>query len=184
MASDIAVVWDNTKGRGDWAMAGADLASGNDLQSAICLSLFTDARAPADYQGPAPWDGRRRGHWTDTYNGYQIGSLLWTLARSVKTNRVLVLAQMYAAQAVAWLTEAGVVASFTITAQWVNRTMLGLRIVARMPSGPNQTFQFNWVWQQGVASVSQASAVLPPYLLDASGNQLLDASGNALEGAP
>ncbi len=148
MASDIAVVWDNARGRGDWAMAGADLQSGSDLESAIAVSLFTDRRAPPDYQGPVPWDGNRRGWWGDTYNGFQIGSLLWTLARSVKTRRVLLLAQLYASDALGWLLEAGVVAAFTIDAQWVNRTMLGLRIVAAMPAGPSQTFQFNWVWTQ------------------------------------
>ena len=148
MASDIAIVWDQAKGRGDWAMAGADLQSGSDLQSAILVSLFTDRRAPPDYQGPAPWDGNRRGCWVDTYNGFQLGSLLWTLNRSIKSTRVLVLAKQYAADALAWLVETGVVLAFDINAQWVNRTMLGLSIRATMPSGPAQSFQFSWVWGQ------------------------------------
>lgn len=146
---DIAITWDNTAGRGVWTMDGADLRSGSDLQTAILVSLFTDQVAPPDYAPPAPsGSADRRGWWADTYNGYAIGSLLWTLARAAKTTATLTLVRKYAADALGWMIEAGIVASFDIVAQWVNRTAIGLQITAHKPSGQPEAFNFGWAWGQ------------------------------------
>jgi phage gp46-like protein len=146
---DIAITWDQPNGRGIWMMDGADLKSGTDLQTAILVSLFTDQVAPPDFTPPAPAGSPdRRGWWADTYNGYKIGSLLWTLARAIKTTATLTLIQKYAADALDWLITAGVVSSFDITAQWVNRTGVGLHVTAHKPTGQPESFRFNWAWGQ------------------------------------
>ena len=44
--SDISTIWQMT--RGDWARAGTALASGNDLVSAVTISLFSDRAAEPD----------------------------------------------------------------------------------------------------------------------------------------
>lgn len=145
---DIAITWDESTGRGDWSMTNGDLTSGSDLQTAILLSLFTDARVD-DYVPPPPSAAPdRRGCWTDTYAGYQIGSRLWTRMRLVKNQTTLSLIEGDVQDALAWLVTDGVVASFNIQAAWVNRTMIGLSIVARMPTGDPQTFAYQWVWGQ------------------------------------
>jgi phage gp46-like protein len=154
---DIAITWDQQNGRGIWQMSGADLQSGSDLQSGILMSLFTDQVAPPDYQPPAPaGSADRRGWWADTYNSFQIGSLLWTLARAVKTTATLKLIEKYASDALAWMIAAGAVASFDVAARWVNRTGVALQIVAHKPTGQPQVFQFGWAWGQ-IASVSSAA---------------------------
>ncbi len=147
-ASDIAIVWDNQTGRGDWVMAGPDLQSGSDLESAILVSLFTDQRASDDYAAPPPSPTDKRGWWGDTYLGFQLGSRFWQRTRLAKTASTLVLIQKDAQDALGWLITLGAVASFDITAQWLNRTMIGLRIVAHMPNGDALNFRYAWIWGQ------------------------------------
>jgi phage gp46-like protein len=145
---DIAITWNESTGRGDWSMTNGDLASGSDLQTAVLLSLFTDARVD-DYVAPPPSGAPdRRGCWTDAYTGYQIGSRFWTRMRLVKNQFTLNLIQTDAQDALGWLISDGVVASFDIQAAWINKTMIGLSIVAHMPAGDPQTFRFQWVWGQ------------------------------------
>ncbi len=145
---DIAIVWDEIRGRGDWAIANGDLASGSDLQTAILLSLFTDCRVD-DFTPPPPsGPPDRRGCWTDTYTGYLIGSRLWTRQRLFKTTATLTLIKGDVSDALAWLVTVGVVASFDIDAAWVNRSFIGLSVVAHMPTGSTETFQYSWAWGQ------------------------------------
>ncbi len=146
--TDIAITWDEQNCRGDWSMAGGDLASGSDLQTAILVSMFTDGRVD-DYVAPAPAGAPdRRGCWTDTYTGWQIGSRLWTRKRLVKNQQTLTLIEGDVQDCLNWLITAGVVARFDISTAWINRTMIGTSIVANMPAADPQNFQFQWVWNQ------------------------------------
>src|SRR5579875_2938906 len=81
---DITTFWDPQSGRGDWALAGAQLARGDDLITSVAISLFTDRIANAD--DPIP-DGSTdpRGWWGDLDETYPIGSRLWLLDRSKAT---------------------------------------------------------------------------------------------------
>ena len=145
---DIAIVWDPVAGRGDWAMANGDLASGGDLQTAILLSLFTDCRVD-DYAAPPPsGPPDRRGCWTDTYTGYLIGSRLWTRARLLRNTTTLQLIKGDVRDALAWLVTAGVVASFDVDAVFLNKAGIALAVTAHMPVGNPQAFKFSWVWGQ------------------------------------
>ena len=143
---DIAIIWDPVAGRGDWAVANGDLASGQDLQTAILLSLFTDCRVD-DYVAPAPTGPTDpRGCWTDTYTGFSLGSRLWTRTRLIKTPATLQLIKGDMRDALDWLIQAGVVASFDVDAAFVNRTGIALAVTAHMPVGNPQRFQFQRVW--------------------------------------
>ncbi len=61
--TDITTIWDEEQSIGDWQSGQGDLLSGNDLETAILISLFTDrlARADDDFDGDD-----RRGWWGDT----------------------------------------------------------------------------------------------------------------------
>lgn len=82
--ADIATTWIPLLGAGDWALAGGDLASGSDLETAVLISLFTDAQAAPDDVIP---DGTSdpRGWWGDDGETTPIGSKIWLLARSKAT---------------------------------------------------------------------------------------------------
>lgn len=147
--TDIAVVMVPTWARGDWALAAADLQSGSDLQSAVSVSLFTDAWAGPDFTPP---DGSRdlRGWWGDTYTGDPIGSRLWTLERSAKTTATRNLAQRYAEDALAWLVEDGLAATVIVQAEWQGQqsAMLAMRIIITEPSGRQSVLNYGLPWSE------------------------------------
>ena len=49
LAGDILVQWDNINARGDWTLADGDVQTGQDLETACLVSLFTDKLAASDF---------------------------------------------------------------------------------------------------------------------------------------
>lgn len=145
--TDISLVWDAANSRGDWQFAVPALVTGDDLISAVLISLFTDRIANADDVIP---DGTNdpRGWWGDAGEDVPIGSRLWLLERSKQTQEVLNNAYDYIVEALQWLVDDGVVAGFNVTTEWTRDSFLGARVVFFQPSGPNQTMQFRWTWNQ------------------------------------
>ncbi|MGC0155879.1 phage GP46 family protein, partial [Chromobacterium vaccinii] len=119
---DISTVW-VAGTHGDWVLAGSELLAGNDLQSAILLSLGTDREAGPDDVIP-DGSGDPRG-WCLDDTVRPIGSRLWLLARAKQTRETAQRARDYIAEALQWLIDDGVVAKFDITTQWVAPSTLG-----------------------------------------------------------
>jgi phage gp46-like protein len=143
--TDINLVFDQNNGTFDWSVVPGDLATGNDLQSAVALSLFTDARAPADYQ---PTDGTSdlRGWWGDTYSPTPWGSLLWQLDRAEISNQAQTIqqAQQAAAAALQWLIDDGVAVAIAVVAQWLGQGFMQISVTITQPRGGSQNF--SWAW--------------------------------------
>ena len=57
--SDITTTWTVETGTGDWSIMGGALASGDDLASAVLISLFTDRIADDSDIPPDGSDDRR-----------------------------------------------------------------------------------------------------------------------------
>ncbi len=102
------------------------------LQTAVILSLFTDARASADELAAAGLAAsQNRGSWQDDYpetEGDVFGSLLWLLARAKRTDETLARAKGYAERALSWLVADDVAQRVTVSTSWYGRT--GLLVVA------------------------------------------------------
>jgi len=150
--SDIKTIWDVPNSRGDWIMAGAQLASGDDLQTAVLISLFTDRLAAADDEIP---DGtqNRRGWWADQQpdgNVDLIGSRLWLIDRRVSpTTKTLNDAQNYAKEALQWLIDDGVAASIDVAASWNAPNFLALVVTINQTDGTKPvSFRFQLLWEQ------------------------------------
>ena len=143
--SDVAIQWNVALGRGDWVLSGALIETGQDLQTAVLLSLFTDRVAEADDVIP---DGTsdRRGWWGDAGQSYPIGSRLWLLDRAKGTAETVASARDYIAEALQWLIDDGVVASFEITVEWTAPSQLGAQVVALRNDGTSVPMSFPWVW--------------------------------------
>ncbi|MCV5591620.1 phage GP46 family protein, partial [Escherichia coli] len=86
-------------------MGTGDIVCGNDLQTAILISLFTDRLADASDETD---DGNRRGWWGDLEQDYRVGSRLWLLRRQKLTTQVALKAEAYAREALQWLKDDGV----------------------------------------------------------------------------
>ncbi|WP_434663446.1 phage GP46 family protein [Paraburkholderia sp. A3BS-1L] len=128
-------------------VSGGDLARGNDLETAVLLSLFTDRAANPDDVIP-DGTGDPRGWWGDIGEEKPIGSRLWLLDRSKQTQEVLNNARDYINEALQWLIDDGVVASIDVQTQWVRDTFLGAQITLYQPTGTQINMTYAWAWQQ------------------------------------
>ncbi|MET3132229.1 phage gp46-like protein [Oxalobacteraceae bacterium GrIS 1.11] len=144
--SDTSTVWVRELGRGDWSLDGADLQSGNDLETAILISLFTDREANPDDVIP-DGTGDPRGWVGDLGQPYKIGSRIWLLARAKQSPETLRLASDYIGEALQWLIDDGVVARFDITAEWSAPSLLGAAVMAYQNNGSSIPMNFSWVWK-------------------------------------
>lgn len=145
--SDISLIWNPAIQSADWQLFGRLLESGDDLQSAIAISLFTDRVAGPDDVIP-DGTGDPRGWLGDHESDYQIGSRLWLLSRAKALPETAQLAKEYCAEALQWLIDDGVIASFDIDVGFNAQRWLGIVITANRPDGSAQSHQYDWVWDQ------------------------------------
>lgn len=152
--ADIRTIWDSAALTGDWLLAGGSLAADHDLETAVIISLFTDALAGPDDRLP-DGSGDRRGWWADTGEGLEgpLGSRLWLLAREKQSEETRLRAEGYAREALRWLVTDGVAERVEVTAEWLALGRLGLAVtVHRRPAAgqPAQRYQrrFDWAWRQ------------------------------------
>lgn len=168
--ADIATRWDVASGLADWGVSvpnqiiwtdengnsvtddhgqpvsasfrpGAGLEWGDDLLTAVLISLFTDAEAgPDDPVTDASADPR--GWW-----GGAIGSKIWLRLRSKATPVVLALVKSDIEQALAWLVEDGVVATIDVTTEWTSPGLLGALVLLRRSDGTRRALAFSRLWE-------------------------------------
>lgn len=119
------------------------------LVTTIARLLFTDARATDEELEAAgmPLDDHR-GHWLDNIiepPGDPCGSKLWLLARALKNDDTLALAQQYARDALQCLIDDKVCARIDITASWWPGTgYLALRVEPWQPNAKQPQWQRVW----------------------------------------
>ncbi|MGN6518666.1 MAG: phage GP46 family protein [Dokdonella sp.] len=139
--SDIATIY--AIDRGDWQQLGPGLAAGNDLATAVVISLFTDRVADAD-DVILDGSGDPRGWWGD--GDVPIGSRLWQLERSKKTQDTLARAQNFAQEALQWLIDDGVAAAVDVYVEWQGQSTLAMQVTVIKSDGTQQTLAYAWVW--------------------------------------
>lgn len=135
----------------DWTLSGGSLDTDEGLQTAIVISLFTDARAPEGVELPEGVTDRR-GWWGDVVapvnapsdRPWVTGSLLWLLSREKQTAETARRARGYAADALAWLTSTGVAKAVEVAAEWAAEGRLELTITVTFPSGETAIYTFAW----------------------------------------
>lgn len=143
--TDIATVWIAADGQADWIIANGALAAGDDLASAVLISLFTDRQASADDELPDS-TGDRRGWWADVDQAVAIGSRLWLLNREKLTDDVAKKAVLYAKESLAWLIDDGIASAVNVTAT-VERNRLDLEVEITRDAVAS-SFRYAWAWSQ------------------------------------
>lgn len=144
--SDIRTIWPEPDGsEADWSVVPGDLLQGDDLQTAIYISLFTDRLARDDDQ----IDGNdRRGWWGDTGDDYQIGSRLWLLRRQKLTTAIAGKAVDFAKEALQWLLDDGIVSSIDVRTRIIYPRTLIMGIAYQEPGKEHQNVRYSWVWEK------------------------------------
>lgn len=128
--------------------AGLGLATDGGMQTAVYISLFTDRLAEVGDVIPDGSDDRR-GWWADSVAplapGHLIGSRLWLLHREKELASVLVRAQTYAEEALAWLLTSGAASAVTVTATNPRPGWLALDVSITRPTGGTYSYQWEWM---------------------------------------
>lgn len=147
--ADIKTNWLPELMAGVWSVDGADLAGDDGLETAVLISLFTDAAATDDEMARAGVQ-QRRGWWGDAWSdipGDVMGSKLWLLRREKRTAATLARAQGYARDALMWLVEDGVADSVSVIAEAVGTDVLALQVQITRKQRPAARYRFNAFWQ-------------------------------------
>lgn len=101
---------------GDLVLSGDDLARDEGLETAVLLSVLSDARASTGATSTGV-DPDTRGWWADTIRD-RFGSRLWTLEREKRTRETLARAVELGRAALQWLIEDGVASSVEVSARF------------------------------------------------------------------
>jgi len=145
--SDIRTRWKEFAG--DWAILGPSLEEDEGLETAVTISLFTDARAGENDPLPDPLTGRR-GWWGDAFAdtpGDKIGSRLWLLSRSKQFQAALGEAEIYARESLSWLVEDGIARSVKVLAEISGDGLLGLAVEIARADQPVARYRFEGFWR-------------------------------------
>ena len=145
--ADIEIVWNLT--HGSPRLVNGDLATDGGLQTAVIISLFTDARADDDAELPA---GERdpRGWWGDklgSTSGDVTGSKLWLLSREKQEKRVMMLAEQYARESLQWLVDDRVAEKITVAASNPRQGWLYLEPAIYRARQRVTSFKFDYNWR-------------------------------------
>lgn len=143
----IKLTFDNASQIGNLVRDGANLETGDNLQTAVLISLFTWRVAEPGDVLPSRGDDRK-GWWGDILaevDGDKIGSRLWLLARAKTTARNLRLARQYAEEALVWMIEDGVASSVEVTSERVTDEMLGFRVKIARPDAASTRWEDYWI---------------------------------------
>ena len=107
---------------------GGDLTNEVGFDTAIIISLFTDARADGS---EVPEPSYRRGWFGNTLSdipNFEIGSKLWLLEQTAATQDTLNKAEDYAAQSLQWMVDQGYASRIDINAEYEDDNSMTLTI--------------------------------------------------------
>jgi phage gp46-like protein len=123
---------------------GDGLLAGGDLQTAVLISLFTDATASSDDIIP-DGTGDPRGWWGDRAS--PIGSKIWLRLRAKRTPAVLDLVKNDIQQALQWMIDDGVAAQIDVVTEFQGTNRLAASVVIYRQSGSRHPMNFDWAWK-------------------------------------
>jgi phage gp46-like protein len=132
--TDIALLYSQALQALDVAMWDGDLQADDSIATAVILSLLLDAPAQPGDVLPDPLSADRRGWWGNAFlppvDGKPdvYGSRLWLLSRALQIPATLRAAEMYAAEALAWMIEDNVVASVLVSCTFPARGRMNINI--------------------------------------------------------
>ena len=127
----------------DLSFDGQDLQTGKSLESAVVLSVGSDARATRSFSGKLGDDG----WWAEsTFDGDRWGNLLHTIFQGKNDSNAVLLAKRYVDDSLRWLVEDGVVGSVETS---VTKNDYSLDVSVDIFKGRvKQNFRFEFLWSE------------------------------------
>lgn len=125
-------------------------ATDGGLKTAVTISLFTDRRLPDSVRDPEGSDDRR-GYWGDLVesDGYQWGSLLWTLYRQVITAPVIASCREYCISALQWMIDDGIAETINVIAERTGVYQISIAIeIVKLDT--RETLRYSYLWSGDV----------------------------------
>lgn len=150
MAKDIKLKFDDLEATGDFELDNGDLLREEGLETAVRISLFTDARADEFDDLDDPND--KRGWWGDQLSEYEedkIGSKLWLLKRSKTTQDVVSKAKIYALEALEWMVEDEVASNIDVITEAIgepSEKILAMAVMIKKFDNTIEVFKFDDLW--------------------------------------
>ena len=135
--SDIAILPTTTSPSGDIEYQSGDVLIDDGLDTAIFISLFTDA---PDGTGQGGW-------WGDAVDAQPVGSLLWTLGRSVINDELLASAKEYCSDALQWLIDDDIAKTVDVTVEITGQFSIGIAIQITKADSSTLSLQYAYNWQ-------------------------------------
>ncbi len=148
--SDLRLVWNQARGSADLALDGQDFETDDTFETAVLLSLFTNARAKPGDVLPAEFGSKRGGWWANALSpvdGDNFGSRLWLLARAKRDPELLARAQEYAAEALAWFVEDGAVEKVVVATSFTADGWLLIDVTFYRPKSAPTSFKYDYNWR-------------------------------------
>lgn len=146
----VRVRYDATLGIYDINIVSGLLETDEGFETAVAISLFTDARATVEelVEAGLPQNDPR-GYWVDTYveepSRRFAQSKLWLLSRALREDATLRRAELYGSQALKWMVDDGVASKIVTAASWFQDTgYLILQTDIQRPRDPEPRWRRFW----------------------------------------
>lgn len=144
----------NSDGLYDFVIEGNEFASAGGFETAIPVSLFTDARAPAalvaEPQNRRGWIGNLMTAATMR----QLGSILWVLDQTRITQETLNVARLAAQDAFQWMVDDGIALGVLVSLARSSRSsQSGIIITIQITDTSNVVSRYQTLWRATDASV-------------------------------
>jgi len=137
-----------TLGPADMQVQGNALLRDPGLETAVLISLFSDARAANDDALPGT-QKLRGGYFGSLLVGFNFGSKLWLLGRSKIDATTLKLAEQYAQEALEWMITDSIAETIEATAVKASNRQIDFTVTINRKNVDDVYFKFyvNWQYQ-------------------------------------
>lgn len=136
-----------TLGPADIVQDGGDLAQDYGLETAVLISLFSDARSTDKLPSPL---SSASGYWGSAVIGFEFGSDRWLLNRSKLTADVAKRSEQIDRKALQWMIDDKIISSVTVTATITGNRQLDTKIIISRPTGSKVVFSYYINWENKV----------------------------------
>ena len=151
ISGDIRFVNYSKLGYADIGLAdsGRDVEGDGGLETAVLISLFTNARENDESRLPGNINDKG-GWWGSEFSEFEIGSRLWLLRRARNRNEILSLSEQYARQALQWMIDREVAETVEVESSFSDQKTLQLDIQISRPKvteTDRYTYRYFYNWE-------------------------------------